>query len=576
MLLAALEKLPPIPTFRNQFVTVIITLIALVLVGSITPWEIIADQTLSDEVSTALRNRLEATEALPGILVGEEQLTASVMFAAFYKKRSYLPAWSGEGGPLPQADALLRALKNADQEGLRPSDYHLAQAEAALRQLRQTSGGQGKQDPTPWADFDLLLTDAFLIYGSHLRFGRFKADTADQEWLLTHSEADLGQVLQNALDANQIEPALESLLPPQPDYARLRNALAQYREIASHGGWPLVPDGPKLRKGDRTERIRVLRNRLVIEGYLDQVATTDALDFFDDALAGAVRRFQARQGLGVDGVVGPETLMALNIPVETRIIQIALNLERWRWLPHELGERYILVNIANFELEIVGKGQTRTTMRIVVGKPYLHTPIFSAHMTSLVLNPYWEIPPSIAAQEILPMIRKDPHYLVKEGIKIFRGWSAQEREIDPKAIRWEKLNAKNFSYRLRQDPGPPNPLGQIKFSLPNRFHVYLHDTPARSMFARKLRGFSHGCIRVEKPIELAEYVLQGDPKWSKDTILEVLGQGLTKTIRLREPVAVHVVYRTAWPSDDGSMHFRNDIYGRDQALDQNLCEEPPS
>jgi murein L,D-transpeptidase YcbB/YkuD len=299
------------------------------------------------------------------------------------------------------------------------------------------------------------------------------------------------------------------------------------------------------------------------------------LEVFDEHVEHAVRRFQARHGLRVDGVLGPVTLAALNVSVTQRLQQLRANLERWRWLPRDLGRQHIVVNIARFTLDVVEDAQSVMTMRIIVGTPYRDTPAFSSQINYLVLNPSWNVPLRIAVEDKLPLIRQDPGYLGRNHMKVFQGWGTEAREIDPGTINWSKVSAEKFPYRLRQTPGPLNALGQIKFILPNPFDVYLHDTPSRELFNRTIRTFSSGCIRVEKPLELAQYVLRGDPRWRHESLLATIGRRREQTIRVPVPVPVHILYWTAWVEVDGTVHFRNDIYHRDTLVEQALNTRPP-
>lgn len=522
-----------------------------------------------------LRDRIEAAGVPPQIAVGNELILASAVLPLFYERRAYAPAWCHNGGLQPQADALIEAIRGADQEGLNPSDYHLGKIESLLESVYQQQAEKKPLDSHQLVDLDLLLTDAFFVYGSHLLAGKINPETIDSEWFADRRDLDLAAHLQTALEKNQIEEALRNLLPPQPGYARLRKALARYRDIAANGGWPMVSDGPKLQRDDSGERVLALRRRLIAAGDLDPAAG-DSLDLFDGAVEEALRKFQQRHGLDVDGVVGAATLANLNVPVKERIRQVILNMERWRWLPQDLGQRHILVNIANFELDVFESGQIVLMMRVMVGRDYRRTPVFSDTMTYLVLSPYWHVPPGIAVRDILPAVKKDPGYLAKQNMKVFQGWGAEAKAIDPTTIDWHKITARNFNYRFRQDPGPINALGRVKFMFPNRFNVYLHDTPSRELFTRTERAFSSGCIRVEKPIELAEYVLRGDPKWTRASIEAAIKTWREQTVRLPEPIPIHLLYWTAWANDDGSINFRRDIYGRDKRLEEALLKKPPS
>ena len=484
------------------------------------------------------------------------------MLQLLYAERLYRPAWSGSAGLLPQADLLITAIRKAAEEGLQPEDYFLSIIEPQLAQIRQRTEPTALPHAEQLAALDLLLSAAFVSYGADLLWGRMMPAGHDDSEVPMHREADLRRVVQAALDTGQIHEALHHLLPLHAGYHRLRQTLAHYRQLAAQGGWPAVAVGPLLRLGDREAQIITLRQRLRITGDLVS-ASPVALDLFDETLERAVRAFQERHGLDVDGVVGPTTQAALNVPVEARVRQITINMERWRRLPQHLGARYLMANIPNFTLDVVEHDRVVMSMRTVVGTPQQRTPVFSALLTSMVLNPYWRIPASIARQEILPRLRRDPGYLATQNIKLWRGQGAEVREVDPRRIDWSAVSARHFDYSLRQEPGPDNALGRIKFLFPNAYSVYMHDTPQRTLFARSARAFSHGCVRLEQPMALAEYLLRGEASWSRDKLLATIARRAERYIPLPEALPVHLVYWTAWVTDTGTLHFRPDIYGHD-------------
>lgn len=338
--------------------------------------------------------------------------------------------------------------------------------------------------------------------------------------------------------------------------------LLKYREIAKRGGWLAVSRGPSLKKGDKAERVIELRRRLIVTEDISGKAATDQ-SLFDDELQDAIIRFQKRHGLKVDGVVGRETIKALSVPVEKRISQIEINLERFRALSNGLGERYICINIADFELKVVEHGHSVMNMKVIVGKQYWHSPVFSSEMTHVIFNPSWYVPNSIAVGEILPKIKEEPDYLNKESFKVFSKEKNRLKEIDAAAINWADVTAENFNYRFVQVPGIKNPLGKLKFVFPNEYFVYLHDTPAKVLFEKSSRAFSHGCIRIEKPVELAEYLFRDDPSWTSERISAMIERGKEVKVSLPAPVTIHILYLTAWVDEENVLQFRDDIYGRD-------------
>ena len=528
-----------------------------------------ADSPFQDNgLSSLIEKRITEWSDPSADIVRGERIYAAVLVESFYKGINYRPAWS-QNGHLVQVEALIRAVEDTYGDGLSPQYYHLA----PIISLVDKVGQESAPDSVQLSDLDILLTDAFLTLGCHLSAGCVNPVTIETEWFANSLKVDVSSVLEQALNKKQVREALMELRPQKDVYSRLRLALARYRELFSKGEWPLVSSGSRLKKGSRSDRVVELRKRLAASSDL---LADEAMggDLFDEKVEQSVIIFQKRHGLKIDGVVGRDTLDALNVPLKQRIRQMELNMERLRWILGNIEERFIVVNIANFRLDVIEHDKSILSMKVVVGKPYRRTPIFTAKMTYLVINPVWNIPDSIARKEILKKIKKDPHYLAEQNIKVFSGWRAQEQPIDAERIDWSKVTAKALPYRLRQEPGPLNALGTLKFMFPNKYDVYLHDTPAKNLFSDNVRAFSHGCTRIEKPLELAEYLLRDDPRWSQKELVAALEKGTEQIVQILRPLNVHVLYLTAWVDESGLVQFRNDIYGRDKSLDEALREQP--
>ena len=528
-------------------------------------------------VAEQIRTRIEAAGMAAELRAAGEPVYASSVLPKFYERRVYRPAWSDAGGPTRLADDLVAALQRADLEGLRSEDYHLAGIRAVLAAVRADDKHGPALAPDRWAELDLLLTDAFLVYGAHLAAGRVDPETLSPEWVSNRRTADVAVVLEQALATGDIAGAIETLMPTQYGYRRLREALAKDREVAAAGGWPAIPDGVTLQLGDSGDPVAALRRRLRLEddlGGADDPELPVGADLFDATVERAVKIFQERHGLEPDGVVSATTRAELNVPVERRVEQLELNLERWRWLPKDLGRRHIIVNIAAYELEVVEGDSVVLSMRVVVGRPFDRTPVLSDTMRYLVLNPYWHVPRDLAVGELVPKVRRNRSYLAQNGMRIFPAGS-DAREVDPATVDWSAIPPNRFPYEMRQDPGPRNALGRIKFMFLNKYHVYLHDTPAGSLFAEAQRDFSHGCIRLQRPIDLAVYLLQ-DPRWDRDAVLLALDDAVDRSIPLPQPIPIHLLYWTAWAGADGTIQFRRDIHGRDAPLLRALRAPPPS
>lgn len=517
---------------------------------------------VSQQVAEEIRGLLEV-HAVPVRL--DERSPGSVSSTAVratYERRAGWPIWSRGEALTPQAVGLLDAVAAASGDGLESTKYLSPRAVASLRAL--VPAGEENDSAPPGriralAKADLLLTRTFFAYAGHLGQGRIGPRQAGLRWQSAPRRLDLAASLTQAVNGDGVTTALSALAPPHPGYAKLRRALADYRALAARGGWPAVPAPPAAGSAEAPDAVALLRARLAATDDLAGDATSD-----DAVLEEAVRRFQMRHGLPPTGKVDRETRQQMNVPIEERIRQIEANLERWRWLPENLGARHLAVNIPDFTLQLVEDGVAVDTFRVVVGKTHQQTPVFSDSMTHLELNPYWNVPSGILRNEILPAARKDPDYLRQEEMEVLAGWGEETVELRPEQVQWSSLRP--GSIRVRQRPGGKNALGQIKFVFPNSFDIYLHDTPADRYFARVQRALSHGCVRLDRPLDLAARLLGGDPAWSRERLAQTIAAGERRAIRLPQPMPIHLLYWTAWVGDGGELNFRADLYGADLAM----------
>jgi murein L,D-transpeptidase YcbB/YkuD len=461
----------------------------------------------------------------------------------------------------PGASVLLANLRDAGAHGLCGDDYLLLPLEGLVRLQEDFAHNNLPLAPQNRAILDLFLSQAFLTFASHMVEGQVDPKLAHVDWRTRQRKADLVKLLEYALDSGRMPQVLEGLYPPHAEYRTLVEALARYQEISALGGWPVIPLGRTIRPGDRDHRVRLLKGLLRTTG--DLVVTGETGPLYDQETVAAVMQFQARHGLIDDGVIGSKTIVALNTPVEERIRQIELNLERWRWMPKSFGKRHIRVNVADFKLAVIDDDETVLQMPVIVGTQYRKTPVFSARMTYLEFAPYWTVPPTILREDKLPIIKRNPEYLAEKHFRIVsRG--EEESFIDPQDVDWQNIEVENFPGLLRMEPGPWNPLGRVKFMFPNRFNVYLHDTNESYLFDNNVRSFSSGCIRVERPDELAHYLLAEE--LGEDMLDELLSASAPEQVPV-EPVPVHIQYWTAWVDHEGLVNFRPDVYFRDLDLE---------
>ncbi len=515
---------------------------------------IAATPVAADPVQEALRERIEFERETGALRISGAEIVGTPALPMLYGDVDFRPLWRDPA----RVRELMALVQESYDDGLSPVDYHLT-ALARAWPVVQTNPTRDNV-----ADFDILATDAYMLLLFHTYFGKTDPVSLEPTWNFSTRSITGQQAVEFVVDAirgNRLRVAIEAVRPAHWMYQRGREVLRAYREIAARGGWPALPPGETLKPGMTDARIPALRRRLVASGDLRD-GGLDARSF-DPPLEAAVRNFQERHRLAADGVVGAATLAELNVPVESRIGQIRVNLERGRHVLHEIGDGdLVVVDIAGFELRYLHDRKTVWTSRVQVGQAYRQTPIFKASIEHIVLNPAWTVPPGILQKDVLPAVRRDPGYLARRGLEVF---DLSGRRVDASSVDWSRYSGSSVPYLFRQSPGADNALGRVKIMFPNQHLVYLHDTPSRALFARDDRAFSSGCIRVERPLELVERLL-GDPAWTVATLQSAIDAGQTHTIRPARPVPVLLIYWTVDEDDQGRVVFKRDVYGRDAPL----------
>ncbi|SDX47840.1 Murein L,D-transpeptidase YcbB/YkuD [Nitrosomonas halophila] len=482
--------------------------------------------------------------------------SAQVRLKHFYAQRDYQPAWIISNQYQPILDTALSFIARADEEGLDISNY----SSAHLQQLHASPEGE-----TGLA-LELGVTRSLLALAQDLYSGQLSATAADPDWHIPQQKFDSVTFLQQALTQNNLQQAFADLAPSMPQYNALRRLLMKLRQLAAAGThWTQIPEiASAIRPNSTHPAIPLIRQR-ILEAHAaytkaEYALTTAESEWYDHELEAAIKTFQQQHGLNPDGIIGRHTRRALNTPLEKQIQKLRINMERLRWLPRNFGDRYVLVNIAGFYLTAIEHHTPVLDMRIVVGRDYRSTPSFNSRVSHLVLNPYWNIPNSIARQDLWPKQKKNPDYFASQGIRVFSSYR-YEFELDPDGIDWHAVE-RRFPYALQQAPGNLNALGNIKFMFPNPFSIYLHDTPSKSLFQKDIRTYSSGCIRLEKPFQLAEFLL--GRSLEDANITQQVDSGKTRTVHLPKRVPIYLVYITAWSDEQGDVRFSSDIYGRDK------------
>jgi murein L,D-transpeptidase YcbB/YkuD len=511
----------------------------------------------ADEVNEAIGQRVEQLQSVGTLSIAGAAIAARDLLPELYAARQFRPLWTNAG----RIRELLELIQRAPEHGLRSRDYFLEQLQSLLAERDQTASA------AVTADLEILLTESFARYGFHRTFGKVTPAAFDANINFRRAfigGADPVEALQAAIESPvPLDRQLEEALRPDPVYRAVQDALLDYRAIQANGGWPTLPPGSTLRQGDVDPRVAILQRRLKVTGDLPATSARDD-ETFDEAVQAAVVAFQARHSLDADGVVGPRSLEALNVPVEDRIDQLRLTLERLRWLQLEGADDLVVVNIAHFQLFAIHKGKVVLTARTMVGKEYRQTPVFRGDLRYMELNPTWTVPPTILRKDTLPAIKRDVNYLARKNMVVL---DQAGRVVDPTTVDWQSYRS-TVPYTIRQEPGPGNALGQIKFIFPNPHFVFLHDTPSRGLFDRTERAFSSGCIRVENPLELAALLarLDGQTDWTGEALAAAVDGERTQRIYLSTPVPVLIVYLTASTAPGQAVFFGRDIYDRDRRL----------
>ncbi|MFI5412140.1 murein L,D-transpeptidase [Kaistia sp. UC242_56] len=499
-----------------------------------------------------------AARALKGLLTApQEKLSFNdkrdrAAMVEFYAERDYQPVWMVEGVYTPQARRIMDRIAAAAEDGLDPAAYKLPPA---------TLGSSTPAGPDIAASVDMLLSKAVLTYARQAYAGRLDPSSISKLITLKPLLPDPIEVLTTVSTASDGAAAIAGYNPQHEGYLRLKQALATARGGETATVHAPVPGGKSMKVGLSDPRVPLLRARF------DLPAPSEAPEVYDETLAQAVKSFQADKGLKADGIAGNATVAFINGTGKSNTAEIIANMERWRWMPRDLGAFHIIANIPEYNVRVVENGKVIHTTRAVVGKITNQTPVFSDAMESIVVNPSWNVPASITMKEMLPAVRRDPSYMSRKGYQVLANVDGKFRPVDPQMVDWSNVNARQIM--IRQPPGDDNALGNVKFLFPNEHSVYLHDTPSKSFFKRDDRALSHGCVRVQDPLEFADVLLAHQGGWSQQRLRKMVG-GKEKWINLPNRIPIHLTYFTAFVDDNGVVQTRPDIYGFNARVEKAL------
>lgn len=513
---------------------------------------------LTDEIQNRLVSQSEESQ----LKVGDLLLKSSEEIAVFYAERDYSEAWSTNGKPNRSAREFITEIANSKYDGLNPEDYHASEIEQYSKKISDKLVKTAISSSL--VDFDLLLTDAFFQLAKDLEIGKVDPTSLQTGWELEldSSKINRPELLGESLSNGSIKEGLESLYPTFDSYKKAREIIRDLEEKAKGDSleWKTVTLKESLKKGDSHQSIPRFRERLIFWEFLKPYDFKDEL-VFDDAMEESLRKYQEANGMEPDGAIGDLTAESLNNSPNKLIDIASVNLERMRWLTDSLFDsELIFVNVANYQLDYLNKRDTLLSAKVIVGKEYNESTVFAAPMSYIVFSPYWNIPESIAQEEIIPAVRKNSKYLEEKNMEVV---TTSGEPVKAKSSDW---SSDPFPYLIRQKPGGTNSLGLVKFMFPNEHNIYIHDTPARSLFDRENRALSHGCIRIQNPEKFAAYLLEDDPSWTLEKIQEAMNQENEEIVQLKKNIPVVIYYLTFWADSDGNPQFRSDIYDRDREV----------
>jgi murein L,D-transpeptidase YcbB/YkuD len=476
----------------------------------------------------------------------------------FYSRRNNLQAWETGKYLSDNEMDLIQAIDYAEHEGLMTKEYNYSEILNTLNNIRNAENTEELTNLT--ARLDILMTNAYLTYACDLLCGKINPQNLESIWDIHPKRKNLPEYLEKALSNHSILSSLDALKPDTEQYALLKDKLKKYRKKQENSGWPKVGFFDMKEQGDTSVHLINVKHYLYETGFLEK---NDSSPYFDRKLATAVANFQQQHGINPDSVIGPNTLKEMNKTIAERIGQIIINLERLRWAPDAREKEYITVNLPGFTLRYYQNNTLTLQMKAIVGKLENRTPLLIDTIEYIVFSPVWNVPRSISVKEFLPKIKANPNYLFNHNFVLLNGYGTNTDTLNPNEIKWDSVTKKNFGYRIIQKPGPDNALGLVKFIFPNKYSIYMHDTPADHLFDEIERDFSHGCIRLEKPFELAEALLNDSGQHPMDSIMAYIRKDKPKTILLNDIIPVYIQYYTAFVDKQGSMHFLQDIYGYD-------------